>query len=299
MRIIVAGGSGYIGTALNRRLREAGHEIVQLVRRPAAGPGEVSWRPNETGLDPAVVDGADAAVNLAGVGVGDHRWTAEYKKLLRSSRINSTRALAQAIADAPNPPKVLLNASAVGFYGDRGDTELDESSAPGTGYFPELCQAWEAATEPAEPVGVRVLHLRTGLVLGPGGGLLGPMLPLFRLGLGFRMGNGRQWMSWISLADEVGAIEFLLTADQIAGPVNLTAPAPVRNADFAGTFGKVLHRPAVLPVPAVAMRLGLGEFGSESLASQRVLPAVLTGAGYSFQHPDPASALRWSTGKSA
>jgi uncharacterized protein len=293
MRIVIGGASGYLGRPLVDRLRSSGHEVVRLVRRDPSAPDEVAWRPNQEALDPAVVDGADAAINLAGVGVGDHRWSDGYKQLIRSSRVNSTETLARAVAAAQRPPRVLLNASAVGYYGDTEDGEVDESGKPGPGFFPEVCQAWEAATAPAEEVGIRVAHLRSGLVLGPGGGLLGPMLPLFKLGLGGPLGNGRQWMPWISLADELGAIEFLLGAD-VTGAVNLTGPAPVRNKEFARTLGRVLRRPAVLPVPALALRLVIGEFGREAVVSQRVLPAVLSGAGYRFQHTELESALRWA-----
>ena len=291
MRIVVGGSSGFIGTALVDRLRAAGHDIVRLVRRDIAAPDEVTWRPSVAPLDPSTVDGADAVVNLAGVGVGTHRWNAAFKALIRASRVNSTEALAAAVAAAKAPPRVLLNASAVGFYGDTGDREVDESGPAGDGYFPDVCRAWEAATEAAEAAGIRVAHLRTGLVLGPGGGLLKPLLPLYRFGLGGPLGNGRQWMPWISLADEVAAIEFLLTADAVTGAVNLTGPAPVTNREFARTLGRVLHRPAVLPVPAFALRIAVGEFGAEAVRSQRVLPA---GAGYRFQHADLESALRWS-----
>jgi uncharacterized protein len=294
MRIVVGGSSGFIGTALVDRLRAAGHEVVRLVRRDSAAPDEITWRPSVEPLDPSTVDGADAVVNLAGIGVGTHRWNAAFKALIRASRVNSTQALASAIAAAATPPRVLLNASAVGFYGDTGDHEVDESAPPGSGYFPAVCQAWEAATEPAEAAGIRVAHLRTGLVVGPGGGVLKPLLPLFRFGLGGPLGNGRQWMPWISLADEVAAIEFLLTADAVAGAVNLTGPAPVTNREFSRTLGRVLHRPAVLPVPAFALRIVVGEFGAEAVRSQRVLPAVLAGAGYRFEHADLESALRWS-----
>jgi uncharacterized protein len=296
VRVVIAGSSGFLGTAAVERLREAGHEVVRLVRREPTGPDEVQWSPNTEPLDPAVVDGTDAVVNLAGAGVAEHRWNDPYKALIRSSRVNPTEALATAIGQAGQPPAVLLNASAVGYYGDTGEREVDESAPPGDGYFPQVCEAWEAATAPAEPAGIRVAHLRTGLVLGPGGGLLGPMLPLFRFGLGGPLGNGRQWMPCISLADWLGAVEFLLTAD-VTGAVNLTGPVPVRNRDFARTLARVLRRPALLPVPGFALRLALGEFGREALASQRVLPAVLSGAGYRFEHPDLESALRWSVGK--
>jgi uncharacterized protein (TIGR01777 family) len=293
MRIVIGGASGFLGRPLVERLRAAGHDVVRLVRREPSAPDELPWRPSQEALDPSVVDGADAAINLAGVGVGDHRWTEDYRRLIRSSRLNSTQTLARCIAAAAKPPRVLLNASAVGYYGDTGDREVDEAAPAGSGYFPELCQAWEAATAPAEEAGIRVVHLRSGPVLGPGGGLLGPMLPLFKLGLGGPLGNGRQWMPWISRADELGAIEFLLSADRVTGAVNLTGPAPVPNKEFARTLGRVLHRPALLPVPALALRVVIGEFGPESIISQRVLPAVLAGAGYRFQHSDLESALRW------
>jgi uncharacterized protein len=297
MRIVIGGASGYLGRPLVDRLRAAGHDVVRLVRREPSAPDELAWRPNQEALNPSVVDGADAAINLAGVGVGDHRWTDDYRRLIRSSRVNSTQTLARSIAAAAKPPRVLLNASAVGYYGDTGDREVDEAAPAGTGFFPEVCQAWEAATAPAEEAGIRVVHLRSGLVLGPGGGLLGPMLPLYKLGLGGPLGNGRQWMPWISRDDELGAIEFLLTADDVTGAVNLTGPAPVPNKDFARTLGRVLRRPAVLPVPALMLRLVIGEFGREAVISQRVLPAVLAGAGYRFEHPDLESALRWAVSR--
>ena len=240
-----------------------------------------------------MIDGVDAAINLAGVGVGEQRWDDAFKALLRSSRVNATQALAEAMAAAEHPPQVLLNASAVGFYGDTGDREVDEGAPAGEGYFPEMCQAWEAATAPAEQAGIRVAHLRTGVVLGPGGGLLKPLLPLFRAGLGATLGNGRQYLPWISLNDTVGAIEFLLSAD-VTGAVNLTGPAPVTNAEFTAALGRVLHRPAVLAVPGFALRLARGEFGAEAVVSQRVLPTVLTLAGYAFHQRTVESALRWS-----
>ena len=299
MKIIIGGSTGFVGTALVDRLRGAGHDVVRLVRREPAGPDEVAWRPSIEPLDPAVVDGADAAINLAGAGVSDRRWDAAYKALIRSSRVNTTHALATAVAAADRPPRVLLNASAVGFYGDTGDTEVDESAPPGDGYLPDVCRVWEAATASAEEAGIRVAHLRFGYVLGPDGGLLRPLVRVFRLGLGGRLGSGQQWMPWISRADAVSAIELLLGSDaaravNVTGPVNLTGPAPVRNIDFTRTLGKVLGRPAVLAVPGFALRLVLGEFGGEALVSQRVLPAVLTGAGFRFEHTELESALRWS-----
>jgi uncharacterized protein (TIGR01777 family) len=294
MRVVVGGSSGFLGTALVERLRSAGHQVTRLVRRPPAGPDEVRWRPNEAELDPAVLDGVDVAVNLAGVGVGDHRWNKRYKQLIRSSRLNATGALARAMAAAADPPSVLVNVSAAGYYGNRGEEELTESSPPGDTFLADLCVAWEAATSPATAAGVRVVLLRTGLVVGPNGGLLKPMLLPYRLGLGFRLGSGKQWWPWVSLADWLGSVEFVIGTGSVAGPVNMSGPAPVRNAEFARTFGKGLHRPAALSVPSFALRLGLGEFATESLASQRMVPAALTAAGFKFTHPDLESALRWA-----
>lgn len=294
MRIVVGGSSGLIGTLLVHRLREAGHRVVRLVRREPADQDEVQWRPNQEDLDPTVLDGADAAINLAGAGAGDQRWTPEYKNLLRTSRVNATEALAGALARAADPPKVLVNASAVGYYGDTGDTEIDERAPAGEGFFPELCQAWEAATVPAAEAGVRVVLIRTGLVLTREGGLLKPVLPLFRFGLGGRWGHGRFWMPWVTLLDQVRAVEFLLTADGVSGAVNVCGPAPVRNADFARTLGKVLHRPAVLPVPAFALRIVAGEFANEALTSLRVRSSRLSDAGFSYTHPDLVAGLRWA-----
>ncbi len=296
MRIVVAGASGYLGKPLVKALRAQGHQVTRLVRHEPASSDEVRWDPGRAELDPAVVEGAGAAINLNGVGVGDKRWTESFRRLLVSSRVGPTGTLARALAAAENGPKVLLNASAVGYYGDRGDTELTEESEPGTGFFPELVRQWEAATQPAEAAGVRVAHLRTGLVLGPGGGVLGPMLPLFRLGLGGRLGSGRQWMPWISLADEIAAIVYLLDAP-VSGAVNLTGPAPVRNTEFARTLGAVLHRPALVPAPGFGLRLVLGEFAAEAVASTRVRATVLRAAGYQYTHGDLELALRWATGR--
>lgn len=296
VRVVVAGGSGFLGQALVAALRRDGHEVTRLVRRSPGAADEVRWDPAAE-LAPSVLAGVDAVVNLCGAGVGDRRWDAEYKRVLVASRVGPTSTLARALASVgPDGPGVLVNASAVGVYGDRGDEELTEESAAGSGFFPDLVRAWEGATEPASAAGVRVAMLRTGLVLGPGGGLLGPMLPLFRFGLGGRMGSGRQWMPWITLADVVGAIGYLL-AVPVHGPVNIAGPAPVRNAAFARALGAVLHRPALLPAPGFGLRLVLGEFGREAVTSQRVRPAVLAASGYQFQHDDLTAALRWATGR--
>jgi uncharacterized protein (TIGR01777 family) len=240
-----------------------------------------------------VLDGVDAVVHLAGAGIGDHRWTSAYKAQIVGSRITSTRLLATTIARAARPPRVFISASAIGFYGDRGDETLTEASGPGHGFLVDLCQQWEAA---AASAGVRVVHLRNGLVLSGRGGSLRRQLPLFRLGLGGRLGTGRQYWSWIALADELQAIEFCLTHDELAGPVNMTAPHPVTNAEFTRALGRAVHRPAVLPVPAAALQLGLGkEFARELLlSSARVLPTRLQQAGYPFKLPELDAALRAS-----
>lgn len=292
MKIVVSGASGLIGRPLVRRLRADGHEVVQLVRRTPRQPGEAAWDPGRGEVDEAALDGVDAAVNLSGAGIGEHRWTEEYKREIRASRVAATRTLAAALAGLDRPPRALLNASAIGYYGDRGDEELVESSPPGTSFLADVCQDWEAAARPAEDAGIRVTYLRTGLVMSPRGGAFGRLLPLFRLGLGGRLGDGRMWWSWITLEDQIGAIRFLLDTD-LPGPVNLTGPAPARNADVTRELGRALHRPAVLRVPRLALRTALGEFAEDVTSSQRVLPARLTDAGYTFRHPDLASACRW------
>jgi uncharacterized protein (TIGR01777 family) len=293
VRIIVAGASGYLGTALVDRLRSDGHDVVRLVRRTAHAPEEVTWRPAAGEIDPATLAGADVAVNYAGVGVGDKRWTDAYKQEILSSRIDSTVTLARALATTDGGPRVLLNASAIGYYGDRGDEVLDEDSPPGDGFFPDVCRAWEAATQAAEEAGVRVCNLRSGLVVGPGGGLMRRLLPLYKAGLGGPLGSGRQYQSWISLADHVGAAMFLMTA-QLSGPVNLTGPVPVPNSVFSDALGHAVHRPSLLPAPRFGLKAVLGEFADNVLESQRAVPRVLLDAGYTFQHPDVDRALRYA-----
>jgi hypothetical protein len=292
VRVVIGGAGGFLGTALSARLRADGDEVVRLVRRTPEGPDEVSWSPADAAVDPAALAGADIAVNLAGVGVGDRRWTAAYKQQIRASRVDSTVTLSRALAAASDGPRVLLNASAIGYYGDRGDEVLDENAPPGDGFFPDVCRAWEAATQAAEEAGVRVCNLRTGLVVGPGG-LMKRLVPLYRAGIGGPLGGGRHYMSWISLADHVAAVRFLMTA-QLSGPVNLTAPKPVPNAVFSDALGKALRRPSVLPAPAFGVRLVLGEFANNVLESARVVPRVLLDAGYEFRHPEIDAALRWA-----
>ncbi|MET0458030.1 MAG: TIGR01777 family oxidoreductase [Ilumatobacteraceae bacterium] len=291
MRVAVTGSHGLIGTALLARLRADGHVGVPVVRSTAKHD-EIGWDPAAGRLDPRELSGVDAVVNLAGAGIGDHRWTDDYKREVMESRTKGTALLARTLADLADGPRVLLSGSAVGYYGDRGDEELDERSAPGTGFLTEVVEAWEAATAPAEAAGVRVAHLRTGIVLAPKGGVLAKLLPLFKLGVGGRFGSGKQWMSWISLDDEVSAILHLLASD-VTGPVNLTAPNPVTNAELADTLGDVLHRPTILPVPAFAPRLLLGGDRADGLLfdGPRVLPRVLQGDGFPFAHPTLADCL--------
>lgn len=295
MRVMISGASGFLGSHLASCLTDRGHEVVRLVRRDSRRDDEVSWDPAQGRLAPETLHTVDAVVNLAGAGLGDHRWTRHYKEIIRGSRIGSTATLAAAIAAADPRPRTLLSASGIGWYGDTGAREVTEGSPAGTGFIPDLCQAWEAATGTAAAAGTRVVCLRTAPVLDASGGLLKPLLPLFRLGLGGRLGSGRQYMSWITLADWLAAVAFLLTAsggETVTGPVNVTAPHPVTNAEFTRTLAGILHRPAVLAVPRVALRIGVGEFTSEMVASQRGLPGVLTDAGYAFGHRTIDEGLR-------
>jgi uncharacterized protein (TIGR01777 family) len=292
MRVAITGSTGLIGSALVTHLRAEGHDVVRVVRGPA-GAGDVSWSVTERQLDPGAFEGVDAVVHLAGAGIGDHRWTEDYKQQVLTSRTVGTSLVSEAIAASADGPKVLLSGSAIGFYGARGDEELDETSSAGTGFLAQVCQQWEAATGVAEAAGARVAHLRTGIVLSADGGALKKQLPLFKLALGGKMGSGRQWQSWISIGDEVRAITYLLTA-AVSGPVNLTAPAPVTQADFADTLGDVLGRPTFLPIPKFGPKLLLGSELADNLlfTGQRVLPKVLADAGFQFEHPDLESALR-------
>lgn len=292
MKVAITGASGLIGSALVPALRSDGHEVHRLVRGPAHRPDEISWDPAAARLDPAALAGIDAVVHLAAASIGGRRWSSAYKTQLRRSRIDGTRTVAAAIAAATPPPPVLLSASAVGYYGDTGDQIVDESAPPGRGFLADLCVEWEAATAPARHAGTRVAHLRSGIVLSGHGGLLGRVLPLFRLGLGGRLGTGRQYLSWISLPDEIAAIRFLLTADEIAGPVNLTAPEPVTNAAYTAAIGRALHRPTPVAVPAMALRVVLDGLADEGiLVGQRVLPGVLESAGFAFAHRGVDTAL--------
>ncbi|NYF54394.1 TIGR01777 family oxidoreductase [Micromonospora purpureochromogenes] len=293
MRILMAGASGFLGTRLVDRLTADGHQVTRLVRRPPRTPDERQWNPSAAQLDPAVVAAADAVVNLAGAGVGDKRWNDDYKKLIRSSRVDTTTTLAIAIAGLPaaDRPTVLLNSSAVGWYGNTGDRAVEEDSPAGEGFLADVCRVWEAATRPAEDAGVRVVRLRTGLPLHRDGGLLKPQLLPFKLGIAGKLGSGRQWLPWISMRDWLDAARFLLDRDDIGGPVNVVGPAPVTNAEFTKELARQLHRPAIMPIPALALKVALGGFAQEALTSTRVLPAVLTKANFHYTHPDLASAL--------
>ncbi|MEV1333077.1 TIGR01777 family oxidoreductase [Micromonospora costi] len=293
MRILMAGASGFLGTRLAARFAADGHRVTRLVRRPPRTPDERQWNPSAAQLDPAVVADADAVVNLAGAGVGDRRWNAEYRQVIRSSRVDSTTTLAITMAGlaAEDRPAVLLNASAVGWYGDTGDRAVEEDAPAGEGFLADVCRVWEAATRPAEDADVRVVRLRTGLPLHRDGGMLKPQLLPMRLGVSGRLGSGRQWWPWLSMADFLDATVFLLERDDVAGPVNVVGPAPVTNAEFTKELARQLHRPAFLPIPALALKVVLGGFSHEPLSSSRVLPGVLTRAGFQYRYPDLRSAL--------
>jgi uncharacterized protein (TIGR01777 family) len=295
MRIAVTGASGLIGGALVPHLRAQGHEVVRLVRSAPTAADAYLWDPHGGYVDLRAIEGTDAVVHLAAAGAGDHRWTEEYKAVFRNSRVESTKTIATAIAALEDPPRVLVSASAMGYYGDTGDREVDESAGPGDGFAADVVVDWEAAADPARAAGIRVVHPRTGLVVSGRGGAWGRMWPIFRVGLGGRLGTGRQWWSFISLRDEVNALTLLL--DSLEGPVNLTAPNPVTNAEVTRAMGELLRRPTVLPVPRKALQLVLGDFSSEVLGSIRVRPGKLLEAGFEFQDPtiDQALAYAWAS----
>ena len=293
MRIVVSGASGFIGQPLVEHLRGEGHDVVRLVRRLPQTADEVEWDPAAGKLDPAALGSVQAAVNLSGAGTAEHRWTPEYKRTIRDSRVDASRTLSTALAQMDPLPQVLVQSSGMDYYGaDCGDHVLVESDEPGDAFLSDVCVDWEAASRPAVDAGIRVAHMRTGLVLGPGGGALERLLPLFKLGLGGRLGSGNAWWSWITLPDVLGVVSFLLEHD-VHGPVNLVSPAPVTNAEFTRALAKALHRPAVAVVPQFALRLGLGEFAENVLGSKRVAPQVLIDAGYLFQHSDIDQAAAW------
>ncbi len=292
MRILIAGASGLIGTALTRSLRAGGHDVAALVRRRPAGPDEFEWAPSEHRIDDAAMTGTDAVINLSGAGIGDKRWTAGRVAEIRDSRVQATQTLTAAMARADRPPAVFLSQSASGYYGDAGPVVLRENAPAGDSTLARICLDWEAAAHEA-PADVRVVTPRTGVVFSQSGGALGRLLPLLRLGVGGPLGNGRQYWPWVTLPDVAGAFEFLLTAP-LSGPVNLCAPESADvNALVAGLAG-ALHRPAVFRVPAPVLRVVLGQLADELLlASQRMEPAVLAEAGFNWQHPSVAQAAAW------
>jgi uncharacterized protein len=294
VRVVISGSSGLIGTALVADLRAAGHDVLRLVRRTPAAPDERGWDPAAARIDAGTFEGVDAVVGLGGVPIGDRPWSGARKQLIRDSRNVPTEVLAAAVAEHGVP--IFLSASGIDYYGHTGDRVIDESAPSGTGFLAEVCRDWEAATQKAVDAGVRVVNLRTGLVLAPAGGLLGVLRPLFKLFLGGRLGPGTQYMPWISLDDEVGAMGFLLEHGEVDGPVNLTGPLPVTNAEFTAALAQAVHRPAVLSVPAFAIR-ALGAQGEEMLLfGQRAVPAKLEAAGYRFRHTTVEEALAAALG---
>lgn len=292
-RVIVSGASGFVGRVLVPFLSEGGHRVERLVRRPARAPDEIAWDPKDGSIDAAALEQADAVVHLAGAGVAEGRWSAQRRANIRESRAAGTRLLCETLAGCARRPSVLVSASAIGIYGHRGDEFLDEESVAGAGFLPDVCTEWEGAAEAARGAGIRTVCLRIGLVLGPGGGALGRMRLPFAAGLGARLGDGRQFQSWISLDDLVGAIHHALFTPALDGPVNAVTPEPVSNTEFTRTLGRVLRRPTPFAVPAWVVRLALGAMGEELfLASARVLPAKLERTGFPFLHPGLEEALR-------
>jgi len=293
MRVLITGSHGLIGGALAAALRRGGHEVTPVVRSRLPGPGEAAWDPKEGTAGAAAMEGHDAAVHLTGAGIGDHRWTRRYREEVLASRTRGTTLLATTLAGLDRPPAVLVSGSAVGFYGDRGDESLTEDDGPGAGFLAEVVRQWEASTAPAEEAGIRVVHARSGVVQSRSGGALGRLLLPFRLGVGGRWGSGRQWLSWVHVDDEVGAIRHAIENADLRGPVNVTSPNPVRVGDYARALGRAVRRPALLPTPTVALYALLGRQMTQEmmLGGQRVLPAKLQASGYAFRHPDLDEAL--------
>ena len=297
MDVLVSGATGLIGSALTPELEAAGHRIIRLTRSPRS-EADIRWDPEAGAIDAARLEGVDAVVHLAGESIAEGRWTPEKKQRILESRRQGTRLLAASIAALPTPPRVMVSASAVGYYGDRGNELLREDSAPGSGFLAEVCKEWEAAADPAREAGIRVVHPRIGIVLSPEGGALGVTLPIFRLGLGGKIGDGRQYWSWVALDDVVGSILHSLTNESVSGPVNVGSPDPLTNAEYTKVLGRVLNRPAIFPLPAPAARIMLGEVADALLlASQRMEPARLKETGYTFRYPELEGALRHLLGR--
>ena len=285
-RIAITGASGLIGTALVGYLKSEGHTVQRFVRRPVVAPDEIQWDPKTGYVDIEALRGVDAVIHLAGAGVGDKRWTKKYKAEILNSRLLGTTAIANAVSEVK--PQVFISASAIGWYGESGNRAVVETDRVGEDFLAAVCREWEAAADLA--TGTRVVKIRTGLVLDPTGGALGRMLPLFRFGLGGKLGNGKQWWSWITLHDQIRAIAFLLE-HSISGPVNITSPNPVTNQEFTAALARALHRPALFPAPAIALKIALGGFSSEILGSKKVTPATLAEAGFIWDYPHITSAL--------
>ncbi len=285
-RIAITGASGLIGTALVGHLKSEGHTVQRFVRRPVVAPDEIQWDPKTGYVDIEALRGVDAVIHLAGVGVGDKRWSKKYKAEILNSRLLGTTAIAKAVTEVK--PQVFISASAIGWYGESGNRAVVESDRVGDDFLAAVCREWEAAADLAQ--GVRTVKIRTGLVLDPTGGALGKMLPLFRLGLGGKLGNGKQWWSWITLHDVIRAISFLLEK-KIEGPVNLTSPNPVTNQEFTSALARAMHRPALFPAPAIGLKIALGGFSSEILGSKKVMPQELTNAGFTWDYPHITNAL--------
>lgn len=295
MRVVVAGSSGLIGTALVAHLRGAGHEVLRLVRRSPAAPDERGWDPPAGTIEDGALDGADAVVNLGGVGIADRPWSGARKQAIRDSRTVPTDVLATAVARQGVP--VMVSASGIDYYGDTGNREIDESAPSGSGFLADVCRDWEAAADPARDAGARVVHVRSGLVLSPSGGLMSRIRPLFKGFLGGRIGDGRQYWPWVSLDDEISAIAFAVETDALSGPMNATGPVPVTNAEFTAELGAALGRPTPLPVPAFAITAVLGEMGRELLLTgQRAVPRALLDAGFQFRHHTVGDALSAAVG---
>jgi uncharacterized protein (TIGR01777 family) len=303
MKILVSGAGGLVGSALTPSLTDEKHQVLRLVRSPAQVPAQVMagtarWNPIRGEMDPSELTGVEGVIHLAGENISSGRWTAAKKAAIRDSRVKGTRLLAETLTKLSPPPRVLVAASAIGFYGDRGEENLHEGSPVGEGFLPEVCQAWEAATQPAKDSGVRVVHLRFGVILSPAGGALAKMLFPFRMGVGGKLGAGDQYMSWITLDDAVGAIYHALTNPTLQGPVNVVAPTPVTNSQFTKTLGRVLSRPTLFPLPAPAARLAFGEMADALLlASTRVAPIRLEESGYRFRYRELEPALRHLLGR--